>query len=122
MLEYTKAEPPIEIRATGDNMLHGTAQGILLVVVRGTDKVLRKVKLPVVLVPGLRRNIFPVQEQLKSGSFSIQLTRLDNIDHFESTIAKENRKTESVFCAFSGKTFGKDSVLTVLRPKKPVAL
>ena len=32
-------------RAAGDNILHGTAQGVSVVVVRGTDDVLRKVKL-----------------------------------------------------------------------------
>ena len=48
----------MEIRAAGDNMLHGTAQGILLVVVRGTDDVLRKVELPIVLVPGLKSIFF----------------------------------------------------------------
>ena len=59
MLEYTSIEPPIEIRAADDNILHGTAQGILLVaLVRGTDDDLKKVKLPIVLVPGLKRNTF----------------------------------------------------------------
>ena len=47
MLEYTRIEPPKEIRAAGDNVLCGTAQGILPVVVRGTDNVLRTVKLPI---------------------------------------------------------------------------
>ena len=59
MLEHTKIEPLVEIRAAEDNMLHGTAQGILHVVVRGTDDVFRKkVKLPIVLVPGLKRTLF----------------------------------------------------------------
>ena len=49
MLEYTKIEPPMEITAARDNTLHGTAQGILLVIVCGTDDVLRKVKSPIVL-------------------------------------------------------------------------
>ena len=35
MLKYTKIESHMEIRATGDNMLHGAVQGILLVVERG---------------------------------------------------------------------------------------
>ena len=56
MLEYIKLEPPMEIRVARDNVLHSTTQGILLVVVRGTDDVLRKVKLLIVLVPGLKRN------------------------------------------------------------------
>ena len=59
MLEYTKTEPTIGIRAASDNVLHGAVQGTLLVVVRGTDDVLRKVKLPIVLVaPGLKINLF----------------------------------------------------------------
>ena len=41
----------MEIKAESDNILHGTAQGILLVLVRGTDNICRKVKLPVALVP-----------------------------------------------------------------------
>ena len=35
MLKYTKIETHMEIRAIGDNMLHGAAQGVLLLVVRG---------------------------------------------------------------------------------------
>ena len=58
MLKYTKIEPPTEIRASGDNVLHGTAQGILLLVVRVTDDGLRRVKLLIVLVPGLKWNLF----------------------------------------------------------------
>ena len=38
MLEYTKIEPPKEIRGAGGNVVHGTAQGILLVVVRGSRR------------------------------------------------------------------------------------
>ena len=52
MLEYTSIEPPMKIRATGDNVLRGPAQGILLGVVRSTDDVLRTVKLTIVLLPG----------------------------------------------------------------------
>ena len=43
MLEYTRIESPMEIRVAGDNVLRGTAQGIISVVVRGTDDVLRTV-------------------------------------------------------------------------------
>ena len=32
MLEYTRIEPPLEIPVAGDNVLRGSAQGILLVV------------------------------------------------------------------------------------------
>ena len=49
MLEYTSIELPVEIAAAGHNVLRGTAQNILLVVVRGTDNVLRTVKMPKVL-------------------------------------------------------------------------
>ena len=33
-LEHTKIEPPMKIRAAGDNVFHGTTQGILLVILR----------------------------------------------------------------------------------------
>ena len=49
MLETTRIQPPIEIAAAGDNVLRGTAHGILLVVVRDTDDVLSIVKSPTVL-------------------------------------------------------------------------
>ena len=52
-LEPTMIEPPMETRAARDNILHGTVQGILQVVVRGTDNMLRKVKLPKGLMPAL---------------------------------------------------------------------
>ena len=52
MLEYTRIESPMERTVAGDNVLRGSVQGIFLVVVRGTDDVLRIVKLPIVLVPG----------------------------------------------------------------------
>ena len=58
MLEYTKIEPPMEIRAAGDNMLRGTAEGIVLVVVRGRYDLSITVKSPIVLVLGLNNNIF----------------------------------------------------------------
>ena len=82
-------------------------QGILLVVVRGTDDVLRTVKLPIVLVPGLTMNSFSTSAAAqkgvttiieKSGSsldleaFSFQLTRLDNMEYLDLTIAKEVRR------------------------------
>ena len=47
MFECTRIEPPIEIIAARDNVLRGTAQSILLA--RGTDDVLKTVKLPIVL-------------------------------------------------------------------------
>ena len=52
------------------------------------------------------------------GPFSVQLTRLDDMGHLNLTITKESRGTESSLCAFSGKMFGKVSVLMALVPKK----
>ena len=132
MQEYTRIEPPIEIIAAGNNVLRGTAQGILLVVVRGTDDALRTVKLAIVLVPGLKRNIFSssaaakkgvkiITEQKDSsldlGMFSVQLTRMDSMEYLDLTIAKESRRTVSAVCAISEKTFCEEAVLTTLVPK-----
>ena len=137
MLECPKIEPSMEIRAAGDNLLHSTVQGILLVVGRGTDDVSRKVNLPTVLVPGWKRNISSslaeaqkcVKTIIENNESSldrvlliIQLTRLDNMDHLNITIAKESGRAEFSLRAISGKTFGKESVRTVLVPEKPVAL
>ena len=89
MLEYTKIEPLTEITAGGNNVLRGAAQGILLVVVRGTYDVLRTVNLSIVLLPGLKNNIFSssttAQKSVKTiierndssldlEAFSVQLT------------------------------------------------
>ena len=55
MLEYSRIEPPMNIRVAWDNVLLGTAQVMKLlkmVVVRGTDNILRTVILPIGLVPG----------------------------------------------------------------------
>ena len=61
MLEYTKIEPPMKVRAAWDNVLRGTAQGILLVDARGTDDILTTVKLPtVVVVHALKWNFFSI--------------------------------------------------------------
>ena len=58
MQDYTRISPPMEIKAAGHNTLLGIAQGTLLVVVRDTQDICRTVKLPIVFVPGLGRNIF----------------------------------------------------------------
>ena len=52
----------MDIKAAGDNTLYDTAQGILLVLEHNTctQDVSRKVKLPVVFVPGLKSNNFLV--------------------------------------------------------------
>ena len=137
MLQHTRVEPLMEIRAVRDNVLHGTTQGISLVVVRSTDDVLRTVKLPILLVPGLKRNLFSklaaAQKGIKRiieknglslnlGPFSVQLTRLYDMDHLDLKIVKYSRKTESALCAVLGESFAKESVLTALVPNSPVAL
>ena len=136
--EYTRIEPPMEITAAGNNVLHGTSQGILLLVlvVRGTDDVLMAIKLSVVLVLGLKRNIFSTSAAAKKnvrttndsnslsldlGAFGVQLTRFGSMDCLDLTIAKESRRSESALCSISGNTFGKESViLTALVPMRGV--
>ena len=101
MQEYTRIDPPMEITTAGNNVLRGTAQGILLVVVRGTDDALRTVKLPI--VPGLKKSIFSSSATAKKGvktiieqkgssldlgAFSVQLTRLDSMEYLDLTTAK----------------------------------
>ena len=68
MLEYTKIEPPMEINAAYDNILYGTVQDISLVLERCMDDVCRKVKIPAILVLGLKRNILKVHRQLNKVS------------------------------------------------------
>ena len=118
MQDYTQINPPMEIKAAGHNTLFGTTQGTLLVVVRDTQDVCRTVQLPIILVPGLGRNLFSTavaaQKGVKTiftkegsivdlGLFSIQLTRLDNLDHLDLAILKESRRTESAFALFQEK-------------------
>ena len=43
MQEYIRIELPIDITDAGNDVLRGTAQGILLIVVRGTFYALRTV-------------------------------------------------------------------------------
>ena len=83
ILKYTRIESPMENRATGDNVLYGTAQGILLVAVRGTGHILKTVKLPIVLVPGLR-NIFSSSAAAQKGVntiIEINVAHLLTLDH-----------------------------------------
>ena len=123
----------MEIKAAGHNTLFGTAQGNLLVVVRDTQDVCRTVKLSIVLVPGIGRNLFSTsmaaQKGVKTvltkagsivglGLISIQLTRSDNLDHLDLTISKESKRTESACCAILGKAFSKETVLTASVPQK----
>ena len=128
MQEYARIETPKEIIATFlYNVLRGTAQGILLVVVHGTDDALRTVILPIVLLPGLKiyllsssaaakKGVKTVIEQkgssLDLGAFNVQLARLNSIAYLDLTvITKETRRTGSSLCAISGKTFRKETVL-----------
>ena len=72
MQHYTnKISPPMEIKASGDNILYGTAQGIILALVRDIDNVCRRVKLSIVVVPGLKKNLFSsaatAQKDVKTG-------------------------------------------------------
>ena len=137
MQDYIEINPPMKIKAAGNNTLFGTVQSILLVVVRYTRDVRRTVKLPIVLVPGLGRNTFSTALAAQKGAktifakagsivdlglFSIELARSDNLEHFDLAISKESKRTESACCAISGKTFGKEIVLTAPVPQKPVAL
>ena len=137
MQDYTKISPPMEIKAECHNTLLGIAQGTLLVVVRDTQGICRTVKLPIVLVPGLGRNLFSTamaaQKGVKTtitkpgsivdlGLFSIQLSRSDNLDHLDLAISKGSKRTESACCAISGKSFSKETVLTASVPQKYIAL
>ena len=67
MQHYSAIEAPIKIKATADSILYRTAQNILLALVRGTDDVLRKVKLPVVFVLGLKSFFFPTTTAAQKG-------------------------------------------------------
>ncbi|CAN0450114.1 unnamed protein product, partial [Ascophyllum nodosum] len=68
MQDYTKISPPMEIKAAGHNTLLGIAQGtLLLVVVRDTQDICRTVTLPIVLVPGLGRNLFSTAMAAQKG-------------------------------------------------------
>ena len=93
----------MEITAAGDNVLRSTAQSILLVVARGTDGDLRTVKMSIVLVRGLKRNLFSSSAATKKGvktiierncssldvgDFSVQLTPLDSMNYLDLTFAK----------------------------------
>ena len=137
MQDYTKISPPMEIKAAGHNTLLGMTQGTLLVVVRDTQDICRTVKLPIVLVPGLGRNLFSTAMAAQKGGkttitkavsivdlglFSIQLSRSDNLDHLDLAISKESERTEPACCAISGKSFCKETVSTASVPQKYIAL
>ena len=127
----------MEIKAAGHNTLFGIAQGTLLVAACDTQDICRTVKLAIVLVPGLGRNLFSTamaaQKGVKTivttagsivglGLFSVQLTRSDNLDHLDLVISKESKRTESGCRAISGKLLSKNIILTASVPQKHVAL
>ena len=81
---------------------------MLQVIVRGTDDILKTVILPIVLVPGLKRNLFSSlaaakqgvktiieknDSSLDLGAFSVQLIQLDSMDSLNPTITKASRRT-----------------------------
>ena len=85
MLDYTEILPPMEIKAAGHNILLSTAQDILLVLVRDTQDLCRTVKLAIIRVPGLGRNLFSTAFwQLKKLSklFSLRQGPLMTLAHF----------------------------------------
>ena len=51
MQHYTKIKPSMEIKSCWYDILYGTAQSTLLVLVRDTDDVCQQLKLPLILVP-----------------------------------------------------------------------
>ena len=73
----------MEIRTVGDKILYGTAHGISLVLLSGADDILRKGKFLVMLVPALKKNIFPDRQQLKkvSEQSSQRMGRPSTLDH-----------------------------------------
>ena len=94
--DHTETRPPMEIwHSTGHSTGYSTRYG----------DVCRTVKLSIVLVPGLVRNLFSTalaaQEVVKTiftkessivdlGLFSVQLTRSDTLDHLDLAISKES--------------------------------
>ena len=106
MQDYTQISPPIngnQSCGSQHSVWHST--GYSMVVVRDTHDFCRTVKLPIVLVPGLGRNLFSTamaaQKGVKTvftktdsivdlGLFSIQLTRSDNLGHLDLTADHAN--------------------------------
>ena len=67
MQDFTQVSPPMEIKAAGHNTLLAIAQGTLLVVVRDKQDICSTVQLPIVLVPGLGRNLFSAAMAAQKG-------------------------------------------------------
>ena len=67
MLEYIRIEPPMEIRAAGNNVLLAPAGSILLLVVRHTNDFLRTIMLLIVLVPGVKRYLLSISVTAQKG-------------------------------------------------------
>ena len=72
----------MEIKAAGDIILHGPAQDILLliVVVRGTDDLLRKIKLLIVVVLALKRNLISCLAAAQKGGKTAIETNVSSLD------------------------------------------
>ena len=79
MLNYTEITPPMKIKATREDILYSIAQGVLLVQVRHTHDACRKVKLPMVLVPGLKGNLFANVAAARK-SVNTGITSVDDYD------------------------------------------
>ena len=91
MLHYTEINPPMEIKAAGHNTFFGTAQGILLVVVRdGSCARFRKKFISTALAAqkGVKTIFTQAGSIVDLGLFSVQLTRSDNLDHLDLAISK----------------------------------
>ena len=120
----------MEITVAGDNVPRGTAQGVLLVVVCATDDALRTVKLPIVLMPGPKRNMFSSSAAAKKGvktiikqkgsTLAFSVTRLNSMEYLDLIIAKASRRPESALCAIPEKTFRNEAVLTIKSVVQPV--
>ena len=67
MQRYTEINTPMEIKAVDDHILYRTAQGTLLVLVRDTDDIRRKIKLQVILVRELKINIISIVAAAQKG-------------------------------------------------------
>ena len=59
---------------------------------------------------------------LDLGSFTMKLTRSNNLGHLDVAIAKQNKPPELTCCAISGRIFCYENVLTASVPHKSIAL
>ena len=59
---------------------------------------------------------------LDLGSFTMKLTRSNNLGHLDVAIAKQNKPPELACCAISRRIFCYENVLTASVPHKSIAL